>query len=126
MLRLPPGGQMRKAIATAAIVAMSLVGLRADVTVVQTMSMEGAAAAAMGGAALPRLTIRIKGQKARSDVDMNGQTISSIADLTKKQLVLLNTASKAARIVTAESPAGAAMPDVDFTYKATGKTRTIE
>ncbi len=118
---------MRKVITTAAIVAMSLVGLRADVTVVQTMTMEGAAAAAMGGAQLPRITMRIKGQKARADVEMNGQTMSSISDLARRQVVLLNSATKTATVMSPDSPgSNLPMPNIDITFKATGKSQTIE
>ena len=116
---------MRKAITTAAIVAMSLVGLRADVTLVQTMTMEGAAAAAMGGA-LPRITMRIKGQKSRADVEMNGQTISSISDVATKQVVLLNSATKTATVMSPASPGTLQMPKIDVTFKPTGKSQTIE
>jgi hypothetical protein len=116
---------MRKAITTAAIVAMSLVGLRADVTLVQTMTMEGAAAAAMGGA-LPRITMRIKGQRSRADVEMNGQTITSIADIATGQIVLLNSATKTATIMTPNSGKAMPMPNIDVTVKPTGKSQTIE
>ena len=121
---------MRKSIATAAIVAMSLAGLRADVTLVQTMTMEGAAAAALGGGKLPRITMRIKGQKSRADIEMNGQTVTSITDLASKQVILLNSANKTATITTPESvAAGGApvpMPAIDVTFKATGKSQTID
>lgn len=117
---------MRKAITTAAIVAMSLVGLRADVTVVQTMTMEGAAAAAMGGGMLPRITMRIKGQKSRADVEINGQTISSISDIATRQIVLLNSATKTATIMTPNSGTSMPMPNIDVTVKPTGKSQTIE
>jgi hypothetical protein len=117
---------MRKAITTAAIVAMSLAGLRADVTVVQTMTMEGAAAAALGGAALPRITMHIKGQKSRADVQMNGQTMSSISDLATRQIVLLNSATKTATIMTPNSGKGMPMPNIDVTVKPTGKSQTID
>ena len=118
---------MRKAITTAAIVAMSLVGLRADVTVVQTMTMEGAAAAAMGGGMLPRITMRIKGQKSRADIEMNGQTITSISDIATRQVVLLNSATKTATIMTPSSPGkDLPMPNIDVTVKPTGKSQTIE
>ncbi|HEY0875366.1 MAG TPA: hypothetical protein VGD94_17960 [Vicinamibacterales bacterium] len=117
---------MRNALVTAAIVAMSLVGLRADVTVVQTMTMEGAAAAALGGAMLPRITMHIKGQKARSDIEMNGQTISSIADIKARQIVLLNSANKTAMVMTPNSGPAVPMPEIDVTMKPTGKSQTID
>jgi hypothetical protein len=109
---------------------MSLVSLRADVTIVQTMTMEGAAAAAMGGAKMPRITMRIKGQKSRADFEMNGQTVTSITDVGAKQVILLNAATKTATVTTPASVgaggAALALPAVDVTLTPTGKMQTIE
>lgn len=121
---------MRQWLVTAVVVACSLVSVRADVTVTQTMTLEGAAAAALGGAQMPRITMRIKGQKSRADIEVNGQTTTSIADLASKQVILLNSATKSATVNTAGSAAAAAppvaMPKIDFSLKPTGKNQTID
>ncbi len=121
---------MKNWLVTVAVVAVSFVSVRADVTVVQTMTMEGAAAAAMGGAQLPRITMRIRGQKSRADIDVNGQVVSSIADIAARQVIVLTAATKTATITTPASiAAGGApvtMPEVDMSFKPTGKTQTID
>lgn len=121
---------MRKWLVTAVALAISFVSIRADVTLTQTMTMEGAAAAAMGGAQLPRITMRIKGQKSRADIEMNGQTVTSITDLAARQVITLNAATKTATITTPESVAAGGdplvVPNLSMTFKATGQTRAIE
>lgn len=118
---------MRKWIATAAIVAMTTAGLSADLMFVQTMTIEGAAAAMMGNAALPRMTMRIKGQKSRADIEMGGKTLSAIMDLSTRQLILLNTAAKTATVTSPDVGAtGATIPKVDVSFKPTGKTQVLE
>ncbi|HVL65983.1 MAG TPA: hypothetical protein VM364_01845 [Vicinamibacterales bacterium] len=121
---------MRKAFLAAAFVAMALVSVRADVTLVQTMTMEGAAAGMMGPGQLPKTTMRIKGMKARSDVEVMGQTVTTITDLAQKQVVVLDAAAKTAQIITPGSVAaggsGVALPDMDISFKPTGKSQTIE
>jgi hypothetical protein len=119
---------MRKWFVTAAVVAFSFVSVRADVTIVQTMTMEGAAAAAMGGQ-LPRITMRVKGQKSRADIDVNGQVVSSIADIAARQVIVLTAATKTATVSTPASAAPArpgAPSQTDISLKPTGKTQTID
>lgn len=117
---------MRKWFATVALVAIALVPLRADLTFVQTMTMEGPAAAMAGGAPMPKMTMRIKGNKARADIEVMGQTITSITDLDAKQVVLLNSADKTAQVMSAAAGAAIPMPKIDASFKATGKTQTID
>lgn len=119
---------MKKWIATAALAAMTVAPLRGDVMLVQTMTIEGAAAAMLGNAQLPRMTMRIKGQKSRADIEVGGQTIIAITDLAAKQVILLNSATKTATVSTPETvmPAGMPMPKIDVSFKPTGKSQVIE
>lgn len=121
---------MRKALLACAFVAVCLAPLRADITLVQTMTMEGAAAGMMQPGQLPKITQRIKGMKARIDVEAMGQTTTAITDLTQKQVVILQPGTKVAQVFTPGSPVGGGkplpMPNVDVAFKATGQSQTIE
>ena len=101
---------MKMWIATAALAAMTVAPLRGDVMLVQTMTIEGAAAAMLGNAQLPRMTMRIKGQKSRADIEVGGQTIIAITDLAAKQVILLNSATKTATVSTPDTVMPAGMP----------------
>src|SRR5687768_10212274 len=121
---------MRKWLVTAVVLGMSIVPLRADITVTQTMTMEGAAAAMMPAGQLPKITMRIKGMKARTDIETGGQTVTAITDLEAKQVMMLMPGSTVAKVITPQSVAagGAALPtpEMDVTLKPTGKSQTIE
>jgi hypothetical protein len=121
---------MRKAFLACAFVAVCLAPLRADITLVQTMTMEGAAAGMMQPGQLPKITQRVKGMKARTDVEAMGQTMTSITDLAQKQVIILQPGTKVAQVFTPASVAasgkGLPTPKVDVSFKATGKTQTIE
>jgi len=121
---------MRRLVTTLAIAAMCSSVLRADVTVTSTMSIEGGAPGMAGaGGMTPRLVMRIKGLKARSDVDVNGQTQTSITDLATKQITVLQHAQKTAQIYSAQTLATAVKPGaaakVDTSVKPTGRSRAI-
>ena len=123
---------MKRVWTTIAIVTFCLAPLGADVTIIQTMSMEGAMAAAMGGQE-PKIVMKIKGNKARSEADVMGNSMVSITDLDAKQLIILNSANKTAQVVALSAtpaakpdPAAPKMPDIDVNFKATGSKRTIE
>lgn len=120
---------MKKWITTVALLALSTVPLRADITITMAMTMEGQAAGMMGGQA-PKTVMRIKGMKSRTDIELNGQTTSAIADLAARQMTLLQPQTKTAEVITAVSAAsgGAKLPDavVDVSLKPTGKSQTIE
>src|SRR4029078_10768026 len=81
--------------------------LQADVTVVQTTTVEGGMAAMGGGAApSPTTTTKGKGQKSRTDVDIPSMMqIATITDLPAKQVIILRPDQKTATYV---SPAGSA------------------
>lgn len=117
------------------LVALFTIGLlcaapaTADVTLTQTMTMEGKMAAAMGGAT-PRMVTRIKGMMSRTDIEVMGQSMASITDLTVPQFVLLNAATRTAQIFGpgSQSLPGApvALPKMDVSFKPTGRTQVIE
>lgn len=116
------------AVCAAAVLAVSAV-LHADLTVTQTITIEGAAAAMMGGGAAPRMTVRIKGMKFRAETEVMGQSTVMLTDLATKQMIMLNAADKTARIVDSTSPivpAGTPMPEMDMSFKPTGQKRTID
>ena len=121
---------MKKLMMVALVVVFSAASVMADVTLKQTMTMEGQAAAMMQGMQLPTMTLRIKGRKSRSDVEINGQTVSAIADLDARQMIVLNAGTKTATVTTPGSVAAGgapiAMPKVDISLKPTGEKRTIE
>ena len=120
---------MRKWLAVLAVCAISAVSLRADVTVTTTMTMEGAAAASMPPGTLPKITMRVKGMKSRSDIESAGTTMTVITDLTTKQVITLMPNTKTAQVTTGESVAAGgppiAMPKIDASLKPTGKSQTI-
>ena len=121
---------------TLAVLVCSAV-LRADVTIVQTTTVEGgmaAMAAASGGPVSPKLTTRVKGMKSRTDIDTGPVMVGTIIDLTTKQLIILRPDQKTATMVTAvPPPAGAApttppitLPKVDATVTPTGKSQVLD
>ena len=119
-------------VACAAVLAVSA-SLHADVTVKQTITMSGGAAAIAGGMPMPALTMRIKGLKARTDIDVMGQTMTTIVDLAAKQMYVLNSADKTAKLVDLSAPAAgapaaaaAAMPKIEGKFESTGKSQTID
>lgn len=117
---------MKKWVAALALVALALVPVHADLTLVQSMTMEGPAAAAMGGQ-MPTITLRIKGNKARSEVQSPAMTVVAITDLTTKEVIILNSSTKTAQIITpGAGSANYKAPKVDASYKPTGKSQTID
>ena len=121
---------MRKWFATVAICAISLVTVRADITMIQTMTMEGGAAAMMPPGQLPKITMRIKGMKARSDIEAGGMTVTAISDLDAKQVILLMPNTKTALLITPQTVAGGGpplpVPAMDLSLKPTGKSQPID
>jgi hypothetical protein len=120
---------MKRWAPTLLILALCTSAIRADLTVTSTVSIEGAAPGMAGAGMTPQMTMRIKGLKARSDVEVNGQTQTSITDLTTKQITVLQHAQKTAQVygpgaVPIPVKPGAA-PKVDASSRATGRSRTI-
>ena len=122
---------MGKWFVTLAILTLSLVPLGADVTITQTITMERPGAAMRSpGQPLPKSTMRIKSMKARSDIEVDGTTVIAITDLEQKQVILLKSETKTAQVVTPESTtagaAGATLPNIDVSFRATGKSQVID
>jgi hypothetical protein len=118
---------MKRWLASFVFVAFCAAPLRADVRVTSTTTIEGAFAAMMGGM-VPKVVMHIKGLKARADMDLGGQSISTISDLGAKQFVVLNSAQKTAQVMTPETLQGnkpLAMPKIDATVKPTGRSQMI-
>lgn len=111
------------------VVLLCAVPLGADVTLIQTVSIEGGMSALAGGV-MPRMTTRIKGLKARADVEVMDQTMTTITDLATRQVILLNQAQQTAHVLGAGGATLPGMPPtppkVDVTFKPTGQSRVIE
>jgi hypothetical protein len=118
-------------IASIAMAVACAATVHADITITVVTSIESAMMAAAGGAPpTPKITTRIKGNKARTDVDVNNQTVSTILDLTTKQAIVLVPSQKTAHVVEAEAAAASSpappMPAIDTKVTATGATRQID
>ena len=113
--------------------------VHADVTIVQKTTVEGGMMAMTGGAApTPTMTNRIKGLKARMDIEMENapmpMNMSTITDLDSKQVILLQNDQKTAQILNSTiaaattSAANAAAPTlkVDASVTPTGKSQMID
>ena len=120
---------MRRWLTTLAVFAVCTAAVHADVTIVQTTTIEGGMAAMAGQTMSPKTTSRIKGKKARTDIDAPMIQVATIADLDANQVVVLRRDQKTAQILTAASAGSAmktAMPAPDTTMKPTGKSQTID
>jgi hypothetical protein len=120
---------MKRVLTTCALLALAAPVLRADVTVTTVTTLEGGMSAMVGGAA-PRIVMRIKGTKARSDVEAMGQMTSILVDLTTRRVVLLRPDQKSAQTLDQSSagavPANVTVPKIDGTFSATGRTQLLE
>ena len=101
---------MRTWLVTVVVLGLCIAPLRADIKVTQSRTVEGPAAVLMPAAGLPRVTMRIKGTKARMDVETYGHTVTAIADVETQQVMTLRTGSNIARVITRSRwrPAGPA------------------
>lgn len=115
---------MKRWVATFAIATLCSTALLADVTVTTTTTIEGGAAGVMGGMT-PKTVMRIKGSKARTDIDAAGQIAISLIDLQAKQVYLLRPDQKTAQLLNPASM-DVPMPKVEASYKPTGQKKTIE
>lgn len=125
---------MKRWLTTLAVVAVCSAAVHADVTVVQTTTIEGGMAAMAGQAMSPKTTTRIKGMKSRNDVDAQMVQLSTIADLSSKEVILLRPDQKTAQILkpgaapngtsTTAPPAGT--PAIDASVSPTGKSQVID
>jgi hypothetical protein len=133
---------MKRWLATLVVFAVCTVAVRADVTIVQTMTVEGgmaaAAAAAGAGTPSPVMTTRVKGMRSRTELD-GPVSVISIVDLTTKQVIVLRPDQKTATIVSIVPPAAGtgapttpsttppvALPSLEGSVKPTGKSQVID
>lgn len=131
---------MKRWLTTTLALLVCSAALRADVTIVQTTTVEGgmatmAASAGAGASMSPKLTTRVKGMKTRTDVETGAVTMSTILDLATKQVIILNPSQKTATIASAvppAPPAGATAPatdvklSVESSITPTGKSQVID
>lgn len=121
---------MKQCLTTMVLAALCSASMQADVTITQIMSVDGAAAAGIAGSQMPRIVTRIKGMKSRTDIDVMGQTISAITDVAAGQVIVLQTATKTALIISPASIAAGGppitVPDMTVTFKPTGQARSLE
>ncbi len=120
---------MKRCLAICALVALGSAAVRADVTVTTEVTIDGAMAAMMSGA-MPRLIMRVKGTKSRTDVEVMGQSVSTITDLTTRQVIVLMPGQKTAQVFDAAqlealAATAPAPPRLDVTFEPTGQTQTI-
>ena len=87
---------MRTRLVTVVVLGFCIVPLRADIRVTQSRTVEGPAAVLMPAAGVPRVTMRIKGMKARTDVETHGHTVTAITDVETQQVMMLRTGSNIA------------------------------
>jgi hypothetical protein len=121
---------MKRPLATIAIATLCSTSVWADVTITTVTTIEGGLSAMTGGAT-PRTVTRIKGSKARSDVDAMGQTFSSLVDLTTKQVLFLHPAEKTAQVMGAGSgqapgPSAGLLTKLESALNVTGRSQDID
>lgn len=129
---------MKRWLTTFAVVAFCSAVLRADVTVVQTTSVEGGMAAAMaagGGSASSKMTIRVKGMKSRAEMSGGPISVITIVDVTTREVIVLRPDQKTATVFTPAKPpvtgtTSPATPTLPVTVEAsitpTGKSQVID
>lgn len=129
---------MKRWFSTCAVILFCSAALRADITLVQTTTVEGGMAqmAAQAGQNIsPTITTKIKGSKMRTDVAAGPINVSTIVDVAGKQMIILRPDQKTATIVSTPvaSAAGAGQmppvtpgPSIGATVKPTGKSQVID
>lgn len=124
---------MKRWLATFLVFAVSSAVVRADITIVQTTTIEGGMAAMGGANPSPRMTNRIKGLKSRNDVEMPNTNASTITDLTTKQVIMLRHDQKTAQFLAGAPSAPATTttaPSIsvkaDASVTPTGKSQVID
>jgi hypothetical protein len=119
---------MKRWLTTTLAVLVCSAALRADVTIVQTTTVEGgmaSMAAQAGGRTLsPTITTRIKGLKGRTDADNGTISVSTIIDLATRQLIVLHPDQKTATVVAAPVLVVGAAGTTTTTGTTTGGTTT--
>jgi hypothetical protein len=120
---------MKRCLVTLVVFVLCLAPLRADLTFTQTMTMEGGAMAAMMAGKPVVITTRLKGMKARSDMEVMDTKITSLTDLKSKEITILNHKEQTAQVISAVTPpADMKLPKmaVDISFKPTGESKAID
>jgi hypothetical protein len=120
---------MKRYLAICALIALGSAAVRADVTVTTEVTIDGPMAAMMSGAT-PRMIMRVKGTKARTDMEVMGQSVSTITDLTARQVTVLMASQKTAQVfdadrLQAQAAGPAAIPRPEVIFEPTGQAQTI-
>jgi hypothetical protein len=74
--------------------------------------------------------MRVKGTKARMDVEVMGQSVATLTDLTARQVTVLMASQKTAQVfdadrLQAQAAGVAAIPRPEVAFQPTGQTQTI-
>lgn len=127
---------MKRWLTTVLAVAICSAVLRADVTVVQTTSVEGGMAAMAGGAnTSTTMTVRVKGMKSRTEMTLGPMSVITIVDVAARQIIVLRPDQKTATILstvkpattsTATTTAPAVTMSMDASVKPTGRSQVID
>lgn len=122
---------MKRWLSTVLVFAACTAVVRADLTIVQTTTLEGGMAAMTGANMSPKMTNRIKGMKSRSDIELPNVNASAITDLVAKQVIMLRHDQKTAQVVGPAAPASTTTaPGVtvklDSAITPTGKSQVID
>jgi hypothetical protein len=115
---------------TLALIALCSTALRADITTTSVTTVEGGVAALAGANMNPTMVTRIKGMKSRTEVELMGKTVATVADLSTGKVVLLHPDEKTAQMIDTAAVASGAnagvQPKLEGTFKPTGRTQTID
>lgn len=121
---------MKPCLRSLAMVVLCSAVLRADVTVTSATTIEGGLSAMMAGVT-PKMVMRIKGMRGRAEMEAMGRTIATLADLNKKEVIVLRPDDKTAQVITAVTPEKpgtphAPLPQIDGSFAPTGRSQTID
>lgn len=116
---------MTRWLVAAAVLGFCTVPLRADIRVTSSRTVSGRGAVLMPNEGEPKVTIRIKGMKARWDVETYGETDTKLADVEAQQVFLLRARSTVAQTF-GPRPVPGDPSWLDISLKLTGNTRLID
>jgi hypothetical protein len=123
---------MKRSLGTLLAVLVCSAVVQADVTLVQTTTIEGGMAGMGGQNMPPTMTSRVKGMKARTDINVGPVQLVTIADIAAKQVIVLRPDQKTAQIITqpasgaGAAPAGTPTPSADTAVAPTGRSQVID
>jgi hypothetical protein len=122
---------MKRWATTVLVFGLCSAAVRADVTIVQTTTIEGGMAAMTGGGMSPKMTARVKGMKMRNDIEVGPNLMSTILDLTSKEMILLRHDQKTATVTSsataaAKPPVDITLPKIESSVTPTGKSQVID